>query len=115
MMSLGRCLKVCPKCERLLLTGYPKNIPLRVFRAPVLQNLKIVLSQRGAETVLAFIMEPIGGLASEAVVSDDFYMIEVRRICSKYGVLLIHDEVMSGAGRTGKFLPAITIKMRDPT
>jgi len=54
--------------------------------------------------VLAFIIEPIGGLSSGAVVSDDFYMKEVRRICSKYGVLLIHDEVMSGAGRTGKFL-----------
>ena len=59
-------------------------------------------------------MEPIGGLASEAVVSDDFYMIEVRRICSRYGALLIHDEVMSGAGRTGKFLASNHYKDARP-
>jgi adenosylmethionine-8-amino-7-oxononanoate aminotransferase len=31
-------------------------------------------------------------------------MKAVREICNRYGILLIHDEVMSGGGRTGRFL-----------
>src|SRR6185312_5819031 len=58
----------------------------------------------GPETVLAFIMEPIGGAATAALVPPDSYFNRIREICDKYGILLIHDEVMTGAGRTGKFL-----------
>lgn len=58
----------------------------------------------GPESVLAFIMEPIGGAATAALVAPDGYYPRIREICDGYGILLIHDEVMSGAGRTGKFL-----------
>ncbi|MBS3650146.1 aspartate aminotransferase family protein [Pseudaminobacter sp. 19-2017] len=58
----------------------------------------------GPETVLAFIMEPIGGAATGALVAPDSYYGRIRQICDRYGILLIHDEVMSGVGRTGKFL-----------
>lgn len=58
----------------------------------------------GPETVLAFIMEPIGGAATAALVAPDSYFPRIREICDRYGVLLIHDEVMSGIGRTGRFL-----------
>lgn len=58
----------------------------------------------GPESVLAFIMEPIGGAATAALVPPDTYFPRIREICDKYGSLLIHDEVMTGAGRTGKFL-----------
>jgi len=58
----------------------------------------------GADTVLAFIMEPIGGAATGALVAPDSYYARIREICDTHGILLIHDEVMSGAGRTGKFL-----------
>ncbi len=58
----------------------------------------------GPETVLAFIMEPVGGAATGALVAPDSYYPRVREICDHHGVLLIHDEVMSGAGRTGRFL-----------
>ncbi len=58
----------------------------------------------GPEMVLAFIMEPIGGAATGALVAPDSYYARIREICDQYGILLIHDEVMSGVGRTGKFL-----------
>lgn len=58
----------------------------------------------GPESVLAFIMEPVGGAATAALVAPDSYFPRIREICDKYGILLIHDEVMSGIGRTGKFL-----------
>ena len=60
--------------------------------------------EEGPESVLAFIMEPIGGAATAALVAPDSYYARIREICDRYGILLIHDEVMSGAGRTGKFL-----------
>src|SRR5262245_1927470 len=58
----------------------------------------------GPHTVLAFIMEPIGGAATNALVAPDSYYPRIREICDRHGILLIHDEVMSGVARTGKFL-----------
>ena len=57
--------------------------------------------RQGPETVLSFIMEPIGGASTGALVAPDSYYGRIREICDRYGVLLIYDEVMSGAGRTG--------------
>jgi adenosylmethionine-8-amino-7-oxononanoate aminotransferase len=57
----------------------------------------------GQETVAAFIAEPISGASLGAVVPPDDYWPAVRRICDKYGVLLIADEVLVGMGRTGKW------------
>lgn len=57
----------------------------------------------GPETVAAFIAEPISGASLGAVVPPDDYWPAVRRVCDKYGVLLIADEVLVGIGRTGKW------------
>lgn len=62
-----------------------------------------ILAQ-GPETVLAFIMEPVGGASTGALVAPDSYYGEIRAICDEFGILLICDEVMSGAGRTGRYL-----------
>ncbi|NVK33506.1 MAG: aspartate aminotransferase family protein [Rhodobacteraceae bacterium] len=62
--------------------------------------------QEGPQTVLAFIVEPVGGASTGALVPPVGYMKRIREICTKHGVLLIHDEVMSGGGRTGKFFAA---------
>ena len=60
-----------------------------------------ILAQ-GPDTVAAFIAEPISGMSLCAAVPPDDYFPEIRRICDKYDVLLILDEVMAGMGRTGK-------------
>ncbi len=64
------------------------------------------IEEAGPETVLAFLMEPVGGASTGALVAPDSYYQRTREICAEYGVLLIYDEVMTGAGRTGKFLAA---------
>ncbi|MGI3163581.1 aspartate aminotransferase family protein [Pseudooceanicola sp. 200-1SW] len=60
----------------------------------------------GPDSVLAFVMEPVGGASTGALVAPDSYYGRVREICDEFGVLLIYDEVMTGAGRTGRFLAA---------
>ncbi len=55
-----------------------------------------------AEEVAAIILEPIQGEGGY-VVAPDAFLQEIRRICNRHGILLIADEVQSGAGRTGKW------------
>ena len=68
--------------------------------------LESKILEEGPETVLAFIVEPVGGASTGALVPPAGYMRRIREICSQYGVLLIHDEVMTGGGRTGRFFGA---------
>jgi len=68
--------------------------------------LETAILQEGPETVLAFIVEPVGGASTGALVPPVGYMQRIREICTQYGVLLIHDEVMTGGGRTGAFFGA---------
>jgi len=53
--------------------------------------------------VCAFMVEPIQGEAG-VVVPDEGYLAGVRRLCNKYNVLFIADEVQTGIARTGKML-----------
>ncbi|HXR77155.1 MAG TPA: acetyl ornithine aminotransferase family protein [Bryobacteraceae bacterium] len=54
-----------------------------------------------AEEVAAIVVEPIQGEGGYLVPPPKFHE-ELRRIADKYGILLIHDEVQSGMGRTGR-------------
>jgi adenosylmethionine-8-amino-7-oxononanoate aminotransferase len=51
-------------------------------------------------------MEPVGGASTGALVAPDSYYPRIREICDEFGILLIYDEVMTGAGRTGTYLAA---------
>lgn len=55
----------------------------------------------GPENVAAFIAEPVPG-GGGVLVPPDGYWQNIRRICDKYQVLLIADEIICGFGRTGK-------------
>ena len=66
--------------------------------------LEAQILAEGPESVLAFILEPVGGASTGALVPPRGYMERIREICDQYDVLLIMDEVMTGAGRTGKYL-----------
>ena len=68
--------------------------------------LRDKIIELGPETVLAFIMEPVGGASTGALVAPDSYYPRIREICDEFGILLIYDEVMSGSGRTGHYLAA---------
>jgi putrescine aminotransferase len=56
----------------------------------------------GADKVAAFIGEPIQG-AGGVIIPPKTYWPEIQRICDKYGILLICDEVICGFGRLGKW------------
>ncbi len=63
--------------------------------------LEAEILRLGAETVMAFLAEPIVGATLGAVAAEAGYFTRIRQICDQYGVLLILDEVMCGMGRTG--------------
>jgi len=54
----------------------------------------------GADKVAAFIGEPVQG-AGGVIIPPKTYWPEIQRICDKYGILLVSDEVICGFGRLG--------------
>ncbi len=64
--------------------------------------LEQTILREGAETVAAFIGEPVQG-AGGIIVPPDDYFPHVREICTKHNVLFIADEVITGFGRTGRW------------
>lgn len=64
--------------------------------------LETTICQYGPEYISAFIAEPVVGASLGAVPAPEGYFEEIRRICDKYEILFISDEVMTGWGRTGK-------------
>lgn len=84
----------------------PKGCSDEKFANRTADELEQKIHDLGPENVLAFVVEPIGGVATGANVPPDIFFRRIRDICTHNGVLLIFDEVMCGAGRTGKFLAA---------
>ena len=64
--------------------------------------LEQVVLNEGPETVAAVIVEPITGL-SGLVVPPDGYLQRLRDLCTRHGILLVFDEVITGFCRTGRW------------
>jgi putrescine aminotransferase len=64
--------------------------------------LEAKILEVGPEKVAAFIGEPVQG-AGGVIIPPKTYWPEIQRICDKYGILLICDEVICGFGRLGKW------------
>lgn len=66
-------------------------------------HIEEIIQLEGPHTIAAIMVEGITGSNGLLVPPDDYYP-KLRALCDKYGILLITDEVMSGFGRTGKWL-----------
>ena len=95
------------------LPGVVRTVDPYCYRCPVgrepatchhecAEDLEAVLKREGADTVAAVIMEGVVG-ANGVFVPPPGYWRKVRDICTRNGVLLIADEVLSGFGRTGRW------------
>ncbi|MFT7593950.1 MAG: putrescine aminotransferase [Paracoccaceae bacterium] len=75
------------------------------------QELETAILELGEDRVAAFIGEPIQG-AGGVVIPPSTYWPEIQRICDKYEILLIADEVICGFGRTGNWFGSQTMGIR---
>ncbi len=65
----------------------------RIFEETILKE--------GADTIAAFIAEPVQGSGGGIVPPEDYFPL-IRKLCDKYDILMIADEIITGFGRTGK-------------
>ncbi|WP_037315272.1 aspartate aminotransferase family protein [Ruegeria halocynthiae] len=72
------------------------------------RELEEAILELGEDRVAAFIAEPVQG-AGGVIVAPDTYWPEIQRICDKYEILLIADEVICGFGRTGNWFGSQTV------
>ena len=69
----------------------------------IANELEEKILELGPDSVIGFIAETVGGATAGVQPPVEGYLNRIRHICDRYGVLLILDEVMCGAGRTGTF------------
>lgn len=74
--------------------GQPK------WGAHLAEELEKIVTLHDANTIAAVIMEPVQG-STGVIVPPDGYLQKIREICTKHGILLIFDEVITGFGRLG--------------
>ena len=82
--------------------GEGRDMEPREFGKLCAQAIEDRILQVGPENVAAFIGEPVQG-AGGVIIPPEGYWQEVERICRKYGILLVADEVICGFGRTGEW------------
>jgi taurine--2-oxoglutarate transaminase len=67
-----------------------------------LATLEETIQLEGPGTIAAFFLEPITG-TNGVLIPPDGYLQGVRALCTRHGILMVADEVMSGFGRTGEW------------
>ncbi len=66
-------------------------------------SIERLIVAESPETVAAVVVDPMGSAIAVACPPDS-YMRDLRAVCDEYGVLLVADEIITGIGRTGRFL-----------
>ena len=95
------------------LQNFPKIQPPYCYRCPYgktypscgiacADDLERTITLEGAESIAAFIAEPVIGTSAAGVTPPPEYYPRIREICDKHDILFIADEVITGVGRTGK-------------
>ncbi|WP_339890748.1 aminotransferase [Neptuniibacter pectenicola] len=79
----------------------------------ITHNLEQLILKEGADTIAAFIAEPITG-ASGVIVPPAGYYEKVQAILNKYDILFWADEVITGFGRTGNDFGCTTMNIEKP-
>ncbi|NVK14619.1 MAG: aspartate aminotransferase family protein [Rhodobacteraceae bacterium] len=87
------------------------DMPQEEFGLQRARELEEAILELGEDRVAAFIAEPVQG-AGGVIVAPDSYWPEIQRICDKYEILLIADEVICGFGRTGNWFGCETLNIR---
>jgi len=87
-----------------LVPGFVHIVPSYSYRYPgsMAEALEEAIVREGPETVAGFIAEPVIGAGGVIPPTPDYFP-KIRKICDKYSVLFIADEVITGFGRTGKW------------
>jgi taurine--2-oxoglutarate transaminase len=67
-----------------------------------LAYLEEIIQYEGPQTIAAFILETVTGTGG-ILIPPDGYLQGVRELCTRYGIMMIADEVMAGFGRTGRW------------
>lgn len=75
------------------------------------KELEAAILDHGEDKIAAFIAEPIQG-AGGVIIPPSTYWPEIQRICDKYEILLIADEVICGFGRTGNWFGSQTLGIK---
>ncbi len=87
-----------PHTHSLAHSAFTRGQP--AWGAHLADDLERLVALHGAETIAAVIVEPLAG-STGVLVPPVGYLERLREICTKYGIILIFDEVISAFGRMG--------------
>ncbi len=100
----------CPHAYRFAEAGEDDD----AFAERLAGNLDALIEREGADTIAAFIAEPVMG-AGGVIIPPATYFDRIQPVLAKHDILFIDDEVITGFGRTGNYWGAQTYNMRPHT